>query len=206
MAWTPMVVDLSHHNTIPKSLDAAYALGIRGVIHKATEGYRFTDKKYNARRALAKDAGMLWGAYHFFRPGNVAAQVDFFLKTAQPDENTLLALDHEDASVNVDAVKLFLTLIKIKTNRMPVLYTGHVLREQLGGVTDQELGRYRLWHAQYGQRFTVNESWKAPWLWQFTETGKVPGIEGKVDVNKYDGPPEQLAKEWSGSLLNAEVA
>ena len=40
------------------------------------------------------DAGLLWGAYHFLRPVSIAAQVDFFLKIASPDNTTLLALDH----------------------------------------------------------------------------------------------------------------
>lgn len=204
--WQPMVLDLSHHNTVASDLKLAFNANIRGIIHKATEGTGFTDGKYKARRSLAKDAGLLWGAYHFFRPGNVSAQVDFFLKAAQPNENTLLALDHEDPRVSVNAAKLFLNLVKAKTGRMPILYSGHVIREQLGDLVDQELGRYRLWHAQYSKTFKINGSWKEPWLWQTTEHGSVPGIGGDVDVNSFAGTPAQLASEWAGTIPAAEVA
>src|SRR5262245_54459817 len=54
---------------------------------------------YAVRRGSAMNAGLLWGAYHFLRPGSIPAQVDFFLKIAAPDNATLLALDHEDGRV-----------------------------------------------------------------------------------------------------------
>lgn len=204
--FKPMVLDISHHNTIPQDFELAKKFGIRGIIHKATEATGFKDKKYNARRALAKEAGLLWGAYHFFRPGSVVDQVDFFLDVAEPDGNTLLALDHEDDRVPVANVKKFLTLLQEKSGRSPVLYTGHVLKEQLHNVTDLQLGKYRLWHAQYGKSFVVNKSWKAPWLWQFTEKGDVPGVGGNVDVNSYADTADHLAIEWAGTLPSVEVA
>jgi len=204
--WKPMVLDLSHHNTVPQDFELAKKFGIRGIIHKATEGLGFKDKKYGARRSLAKDAGLLWGAYHFFRPGSVADQVDYFCDVAEPDGNTLMALDHEDAHCDVRSVKRFLELLEEKTGRSPVLYTGHVLKEQLVNVIDPKLGKYRLWHAQYGSSFKINSSWKAPWLWQFTEKGDVPGIGGNVDVNSYADTPEHLALEWAGTLPEPEAA
>ncbi len=206
MQITPRVVDLSHHNTISDSLKPAYEFGIRGVVHKATEGTGYKDKTYNARRFLAKEAGMLWGAYHFVRPGNVKKQVDVFLDYAKPDDETLLALDHEDKGFSPEQAKEFLALLKQRTGRAPVIYTGHVIKEQLDGRIDRTLGTYRLWHAQYGTRYTINASWKDVWLWQYTESGKVPGIGGNVDVNSYAGTPEQLKHEWAGNNLAALVS
>ena len=56
-----VVVDLSHHNANVdfKKLRAG---GIVGVIHKATQGTGFVDKKYEERRQIALDEGLLWGA------------------------------------------------------------------------------------------------------------------------------------------------
>lgn len=199
------VLDISHHNSV-SDFKQAYEYGIRGIVHKATEGTGYKDKTYNARRFLAKEAGMLWGAYHFVRPGNVKKQVDVFLDYAKPDDNTLLALDHEDMGFGPGPAKEFLALLKERTGRWPVLYSGHVIKEQLGNKIDPVLGSYRLWHAQYGNSYTVNKSWKSAWLWQFTEHGKIPGIGGNVDVNSYAGEPEQLAKEWAGKIDAASVA
>lgn len=39
------VVDLSHHNRV-EDFNAVKADGIVGVIHKATQGFRYTDPKY----------------------------------------------------------------------------------------------------------------------------------------------------------------
>lgn len=204
--WKPMVPDLSHHNTVPQDFELAKKFGIRGIIHKATESTHFKDSKYKARRSLAKDAGLLFGAYHFFRPASVADQVDFFLDVCEPDGEMLLALDHEDENCDVKSVKRFLALLEEKSGRKPVLYSGHVIKEQLTNVVDRTLGSYRLWHAQYGKSFSVNSSWKKPWLWQFTEKGDVPGIGGNVDVNSYADTPEQLAREWAGMLPEPKAA
>src|SRR5262249_37968581 len=87
LAINPLVVDLSHHNDVA-DFGAVKAAGIAGIIHKATEGVGFTDQLYADRRGRAPGVGLLWGAYHFLRPG------DFFLKVAAPDNTTLHGLDH----------------------------------------------------------------------------------------------------------------
>ena len=48
----PLVIDLSHHNTVTDFGKIA-AAGIRGVIHKATEGVTFKDAEYGPRRQAA---------------------------------------------------------------------------------------------------------------------------------------------------------
>jgi len=59
-----MVVDLYHGDVVTSFADAATS-GIRGIIHKATQGTRVADSAYGARRGNAADVGLLWGAYHF---------------------------------------------------------------------------------------------------------------------------------------------
>ncbi|MFZ1152332.1 MAG: GH25 family lysozyme [Xanthobacteraceae bacterium] len=59
---------------------AVKAAGIAGIIHKAAEGVGFTDKLYADRRVRALGVGLLWGAYHFLRPGSIAAsRIDGYL-------------------------------------------------------------------------------------------------------------------------------
>jgi GH25 family lysozyme M1 (1,4-beta-N-acetylmuramidase) len=49
---------------------------------------------------------------------------------------------------------------------------------------------YPFWIANYN--FFV-ENIKDDWLfWQFTEKGTIPGIEGPVDLNIYNGTPKML--------------
>jgi len=204
VAINPLVVDLSHYDDVA-DFDAVKAAGIAGIIHKATEGVSFADKLYANRRGPALDAGLLWGAYHFLRPGPIAAQVDFFLKVAAPDDTTLLALDHEDQRVALIDAKEFPLRVEDAVGRKPVLYSGSVIKEQLGSRIDGYLAAHRLWLAQYGPRPVTPRNWPIPWLWQFTGDGlgpkphSVPGIVGSgIDINSYEGDAVQLAAEWAG--------
>ena len=67
VAINPLVVNLSHHNDVA-DFGAVKAAGIAGIIHKATEGVGFADKRYADRRGRALGVGLLWGAYPFPAP------------------------------------------------------------------------------------------------------------------------------------------
>jgi lysozyme len=204
MSIHPMVVDIYHGDTVT-DLKATHAFGIRGVIHKATEGLHVTDQLYGARRKLAADAGMLWGGYHFMRPGDVQTQVDHFLSAAKPDDHTLVALDHEDQKVPLIDAMRFMQAIERTLKRKPVLYSGFLIKEQLGNRIDSYMATHRLWLSHYSANPKWPRAWAKPWLIQFTGDGvgpephNVPGIScGKgIDINSYDGTPEQLAAEWA---------
>jgi GH25 family lysozyme M1 (1,4-beta-N-acetylmuramidase) len=202
----PMVVDIYHGDDV-SDFCAARAFGIRGIIHKATEGLTITDTFYAERRRAALAAGLLWGAYHFFRPGDVERQVEHFLAMAAPDDKTLVCLDHEDARVPlIDAIR-FLQAIERRLHRKAVLYSGFLIKEQLTGRADAFLAGHRLWLCHYGATPRWPRAWPRYWLWQYTGDGDgpaphhVPGItvpEGRgIDINHYDGTPDQLAAEWA---------
>ena len=195
---TPLVIDLSHHNMVTDFGKIA-AAGIRGVIHKATEDVTFKDAEYGPRRQAATGAGLLWGAYHFLRPGDMKAQAKFFLDTAKIDAMTLIAADHEDEGVSVDDLKVFLSEVANAAGRSPVLYSGHVIKSQLGKKNDQILAQHRLWLADY----ETNPSWPVAtwpqwWMWQYTDSGSPSGTTGKIDLDAYANAPDVLAREWSG--------
>jgi GH25 family lysozyme M1 (1,4-beta-N-acetylmuramidase) len=200
----PAFIDLSHHNTIPSSLIPARQSGIVGVIHKITEATGFVDDKVDARFALAQEAGLLWGLYHFVRPGYMADQVEFFLDTADDlaviDEHTLLCLDWEDSGVSLDQAIEFMERLEEAVGRPPVLYSGHVLKEAVAGtIPTPALTKYRLWLAQYGNDYDLPSGYDKLWGGQYTESGECPGIDPPVDLNAYDGTAEQLRADWSGA-------
>jgi lysozyme len=208
MQFNAVIVDLSHFDNV-KDWDAAKTFGILGVINKATEGPGLTDKTYAVRRKPASDHGLLYGGYHFMRPGDPIAQADHFLEVAmnvaQPDD-LLLALDHEDRGVPLDNVKQWLKRVFDKTGRMPVLYSGFLIKEQLGQRHDDFLMRHRLWLSHFSSQPVWPPNWKAPWIIQFTGDGigpgphQVPGIEieGGIDLNHFGGTPAELNAEWAG--------
>ena len=199
---TARVIDLSHHNTIPSDLKAAAASGILGCIHKITEGTTFTDKKVDARYFLAKDAGMAWGLYHFMRVGEMTKQAQFFVQTGLQmgvlDDDTVLVADHEDAAVSAQDLKKWLDIVEDMTGRSPVVYSGHILKDQLKGQGYKP--KRRLWLAQYTTGTpSLPEGVSSYWLWQYSDKGNVPGISGPCDVNHFDGDAAAFLAGWSGS-------
>ncbi len=205
----PMVVDIYHGDGVV-SFDQAFAAGLRGVIHKATTGASGTDDAYTTRRGLASRAGLLWGAFHWGTAAPVSDQVDNFLKKADPDKDTLLALDYErdvGNQMTLDGAREFLSLINEKVGRKAILYSGDVVKTALGRKNDSFFGSHRLWLAQYGSHPVVQRSWKTYWLWQYTDGNigpgrkTVPGIPGNrqnfLDCDFYPGSFDDLKAQWA---------
>src|SRR5438874_1612604 len=89
------VIDISHHNGLNLDFNEARADGIIGVIHKATQGQANSDPMYAKNRDKARDAGLLWGAYHFASGSDGVTQAAHFLETIGDPTDTLMVLDFE---------------------------------------------------------------------------------------------------------------
>lgn len=207
------VVDLSHYNVIPASLKEARTAGVIGVIHKATEGVTGPeDVSLRGRVFLAKEASLMFGVYHFLRPGDMVRQADRFVAVAKPfdDGNILYAADHEDSGVSLNQLWQFMTCVEAQTGRSCVLYSGNLLKEQLAGKADERFIGKRLWMAQYGPRAVLPPGWSKYWLWQYSDGSvgplphSVPGIKSPVDCNDYQGTDSQLRDEWAGYPRDAQ--
>lgn len=193
---TPAVIDVSHWQTIA-DWNVVASSGIQGVIHKCTEGTSYFDPTYADRKKICP---MLFGAYHFLQPGDMIAQAMWFLDHAQPDDNTLLAVDHEDPDVSLDDLKTFMAAVADGADRLPVLYSGWVIKSQIDPAGDQELAQYRLWLAEYtaGTPIWPTATWPMWWLWQYSGAGRIAGITSAVDCDAYAGA--DLAGEWAGVI------
>jgi lysozyme len=193
------VLDLSHWNE-DVDLRAVKHAGVVGVIHKVTEGDGYQDPTYKNRCIDAINARLKWGAYHFMRPGDMQEQAQFFVHTVGLSVATLYAADYEDENISISQLKEFLRTVRDLTGRPPVLYSGYVLKENISDP-DPELADYPLWLAQYttAERLSwPTGTWPEWWLWQYSNDGSCPGVEGYVDVNRYDGTTADLAAEWAG--------
>lgn len=204
-----VVVDLSHHNTI-SDIRKAKAAGIRGVIHKATQGSSFVDPTFAAHKAIVTGAGLLFGAYHFGEAGDPIGQADHFLAVSANAQ--LLVLDFESNPQGEDMSLLeaeqFVHYVFTKTGRYPGLYSGHTIKQALAtaGITraDQtELSRCWLWIAQYGPVAPlIPKVWDSWTLWQYTDGAhgqpphSVDGI-GRCDRDQFNGDDGQFAAFWT---------
>lgn len=201
------VIDISHHNTV-SSFAEVRQNGIRGVIHKATQGRTVVDARYHGRRQRALDAGLWWGAYHFGVRGNVGQQVDHFLNTVNPVDTDLLVLDFEpngeSATMTRPEAEQFVTLVNQQIGRFPGLYSGQAfLRERVGNNTTTVLRNCFLWVARYSSQFPqVPPAWNTWTLWQYTDGNagdqphQVNGI-GRCDRDKFNGDVAGLQRLWN---------
>lgn len=203
----PIVIDIYHGNVI-RDFGALRDAGIIGIIHKAAQGTRDTDHGiYATRRAAAKAAGLMWGAYAFNTGESIEAQVETFFRTADPDDRTLMALDFEDnphSQMSEPQAEEFLGRVDEKLGRKCWIYSGNRIKDLLGARVTHFMGSHPLWVAQYGPVARLQPSWTRYALWQYSETGKLPGTDGELDFNTAD--PDQLRLDWLGTSALAKAA
>lgn len=207
MKINPKIVDISHYdNVAPGGFVQLRAAGYLGVINKASQGSGMTDKTYRLRLGPARDAGLLYGAYHYLTHEDVGDQVKHFLDVVGMPEGRLLALDHEDRRVDLGTARAFCERIHEATGRWPVLYSGFLIKEQISKTKkDPFWSGIRLWLSHYSKNPTWPPTWEAPWIWQFTGDGQgpsphtVPGItiDGGMDINSWAGTDEELKAQWA---------
>jgi len=180
---------------------------VLGVIHKATQGPTFVDPQYNARRSLAIDAGLLWGAYHFGTSADAAKQVDHFLNTIKPEPTDLLVLDFEPnpagSTMTLALAEQFITAVNEGTGRFPGLYSGQTfIQANVGTNRTTVLSNCFLWIARYSDQLpSIPPAWPRFTFWQYTdgihgpEPREVPGI-GPCDRTKFNGTLGNLKRLW----------
>lgn len=205
---TPMLpvtegIDVSHwQNTIDWAQVAAG--GKRFAYMKASEGTDLVDASYPANRAQAKAVGLYVGAYHFARPdrnpGDALAEADYFLAMSQLAAGDLLPVLDLEVSGGLSPVELqewvksYLGRIYERTGARGVLYVSPLFwKNSMGDATWFAENGYRtLWIAHYtgGSPATIPAgNWGGTgWtFWQYTSSGVVPGITGRVDLDRFNG-------------------
>lgn len=185
---------------------------------KASEGETWKDSDFATNWSGMKSAGIIRGAYHFFRPNkSVDKQVANYLsmvgKLDKGDLPPVLDLENFPDSVKeqweaiptvAERVKIskdWLTQIEQKLGKKPIIYTGPSFWAELMGDT-QALVEYPLWIANYKDDYKTSKpivpanNWggKGYTFWQFTEAGSVMGVKGVVDRNIFNGNLAELTK------------
>mmetsp|Transcript_3229 Transcript_3229/g.3501 ORF Transcript_3229/g.3501 Transcript_3229/m.3501 type:complete len:244 (-) Transcript_3229:217-948(-) len=201
------VVDISSWQGTNLDFNTAYSsAGIRGVIHKATQGTTYTDGAYQTNKRNAKAAGMLWGAYHFATGSTATAQAEHFLSVVNPDSETLLVLDFErnpsGSSMSIDQAVEWVDYVKDRHGKYPVVYGGGYLKDMLGGTANPTLSQCPLWIAEYGSSVQLPPGWGYYSLWQYTDGQVGPGPHntpglGNVDKDIWNGSEESLRRFWT---------
>lgn len=177
--------------------------GIRFAYIKTTEGGDHVDPAFYRNWEGAARAGIARGAYHFVYWCRTAAEQALWFTMAVPRDPGQLppVLDLEwnghsptcpkkvPRETALEKIRVLLAAMEEHTGKKPIIYTDINFHRD---VLEGELKDYAFWlrsvaaepHERYKDR---------PWLfWQYTATGRVPGIKGPVDRNVFNGS----VKDW----------
>jgi len=172
--------------------------GIHFAFIKATEGGDHLDPKFRENWYAAKRAGVARGAYHFIywcRPGD--EQAEWFVRNVPRDPDALPPVldlewhtnsptcpDKISRSKALKKIGVILAAMEAHTGKRPIIYTDPTFHRE---VLQGELDDYHFWLRSVAAEPDEVYRRRAWAFWQFTTTGSVPGVDGKVDRNIFNG-------------------
>ena len=185
--------------------NAAKRGGVAFAFIKATEGGDHLDTKFMQNWAGAGRAGVPRGAYHFYyfcRPA--IEQARWFIRNVPRDPKALPpVLDMEwnaesktckhrpDPQTVRTEMKRFLSIVERHYGKRPLIYT---TVDFYGDNQLNSLKGYEFWLrsvAGHPSEVYPNQRWS---FWQYTGTGRIPGIRGDTDINVFAGSPSTWRK------------
>lgn len=199
-------VDVSHWQGAIAWCDVAES-GVAFAYLKATEGTGMIDDRLVANCREAKAAGIKVGFYHFAYPDNdPIEEAEHFLSTVDaltPDLLPALDLEHagtqKSAAFVVNWAQAWLDHVENAIGQKPIVYTYPWFANNIIG---KALTDYPLWIAQYTNA-PSSFAWDAWAVWQASDKGRVPGIDGTVDIDYAEVLPfmNQLSVEDANTLI-----
>lgn len=195
------------------------------IVVKQTEGLTWPEHDdpdatdlLRSHREQAQAAGYAWvGLYHFARPQpgrtgrDEAEHFIEFVGGLRGNEGVIL--DYEmNAGLTFESLEDFaIDFVDAIEGRFPatagrvVLYSYPSFLANMS--TDRLVNRCPLWIAAYGPddggehpHAVALDRWPAYALWQFTSRGHMPGYDGELDVNRFDGDESDLVAQGPGRV------
>jgi len=200
-------MDVSYYDTAI-DWNLTKAAGIDFAFIRVTDGTQYQDPKFAAYWAGARQAGVIRGAYQFFRPAeDPIAQADLMLSLMGPlqagDLPPVIDVEVDGGLSNAQVaanVKAWVDHVTTAIGRVPIVYAGLYSWPDLTGSADETTSP--LWIAQYTTAACPNIP--APWaqwmFWQHSDTGTVNGVtSSQLDLNVFNGTLDQLQAFAAGS-------
>ncbi|MEN8120281.1 MAG: glycoside hydrolase family 25 protein [Bacteroidota bacterium] len=168
------------------------------IIMRAAIGEDEEDLEFSTNWLNAKKLGITRGAYHYYRPDeNSIKQADNFISIVNLEKGDLPPVLDIEAIPNLQSIKSLKKGLKKWLNKVekhfgikPIIYTADSYYKDY--LSDTNFQNYIFWIANFNRvkqpRF---KNWK---IWQFSESGKLDGINHNVDFNVFKGSHEEFKK------------
>jgi lysozyme len=159
----------------------------------------YQDTKFAQNWPAIKAAGMIRGAYQFFRPGgDPNAQADLVIQKVGalgpgdlPVTCDVEVADGVSAATYAANLKIWVDKVTAGTGKAPMIYTGKYFWN--ASVVSSAFSDLPLWIAAWGPPCPdLPNPWSDWAFWQYSATGSVPGISGDVDLDKFNGTLQDL--------------
>lgn len=168
------------------------ASGVKMVYIRSSLGYAYRDPYATRNADSAAHAGLRYGFYHFCTASTVddaVKQARFFVDVTKGfsfDGRLVLELDPDrtlDKKATSDVALAFLAEIRALTEEDGAIYcSASTARDKY----DKRLSKYPLWVADYGvAEPEANDVWSAWSGFQYSDHGRIDGIQGRVDLDKF---------------------
>jgi lysozyme len=180
---------------------AAREAGIQFAFIRASDGRQYVDPKFASHWEGAKTAGVIRGAYQFFRPEqDPIAQADLLLQAIgsleagdlPPVIDVEVSGGRSRAQVAA-AIRAWVDHVTAAIGRPPIVYTGQYAWADLTGSADVTTSP--LWLAQYTTAACpyLPSPWTQWSFWQTTDSGSVAGVPGSgLDLDVFNGSRADL--------------
>lgn len=182
-------IDVSHYQGQINWREVARNGKVKYAFMKVTESNTLVDNTfaYNVREARA--VGIPVGCYHFFRP-NVPgkAQLNHFIETVDMSEQDILPIidieirGKQSLAVFQKNIRDFLEGFQRHYGFKPIIYASvNFYNDYLAGAFDD----YKYMIAKYSEGIPQPKGPIEFVMWQYSSSGRVPGIRGNVDMSHF---------------------
>jgi lysozyme len=176
--------------------------GVQFAFIRVSDGSTIVDTKFDANWTGARRAGVLRAAYQFFRPEESAVDqanvlVEALRKRGRGELPPVIDIEVTGglplAQVVANA-RVWIEQVRSQLGVEPIVYTNYGMF-RWGGA--EPLAKQLLWLAHYTEQCpSVPPPWQRWTFWQYTENGRVDGIDGAVDLDVYDGTLDELRRQF----------
>ena len=171
--------------------------GLAGAIVKATEGVGYVDPACDGFVRQLREAGALFGYYHFARSNDAAAEAEFFRANTVGYEGAGIPVLDWEADQSVAWVNRFVERYHELTGVWPWVYA-NPWRFRQGGV-NPNCGRWVAGYPKngitdidYGMETPLPSSYDVGLVcaWQFSSSVRIAGYSGNLDGDVFYGDRE----------------
>lgn len=192
-------VDVSHHQGEIDWRKVTDQKDLKFVFMKATEGHDFVDDRFKINWKEARKNGIRTGAYHFFSMRSSGEeQAQNFIRIVPKETDSLPPVIDLEIHLNHDRHQVRRELHRLATElerhygKKPILY---VTYDTYDTYVKGDFKKFDIWIRDILKPPSLKDS--RDWtFWQYSNRGRVRGIDTHVDLNVFSGDREEWKRTF----------